>query len=62
MNKNKLQTEASRMTEMLSNKTVSHICRHKDTEVLIEFKDGTRLFVDVDGNSLEFSITGDFDE
>jgi len=54
-----LEEEAKRATEMLSGKTISLIHRHRSGEVLIEFTDGTRLFVDRSETGLELSITGE---
>ena len=53
-----LAQEASRATEMLKGKVVARIARHRDTEVLVEFTDGTRLFVDRSDSAVELSITG----
>ncbi|MEO5679667.1 MAG: hypothetical protein ABIS47_08360 [Acidimicrobiales bacterium] len=52
-----LSREAQEATEMLSGLTVRLVRRHRPTEVMIEFADGTRLFVDAVG-ALELSITG----
>jgi hypothetical protein len=51
-----LQDESERATEMLSGKVVKRVERHRDTELLIEFACGTRLFVDGQ-SSIELSIT-----
>ena len=52
-----LADEATRATEMLRGKIVARIDRHSEAEVLVEFTDGTRLFVDLSGSALELSIT-----
>ena len=57
-----LTEEERRATEMLSGRTVARVRRHRPQEVLIEFSDGTRLFVDASNEALELSITGDFEE
>lgn len=62
MNKETLNSEASRATEMLSGKVVSHVHRKREAEVLIEFTDGTRLFIDKSNTGVELSITGGTDE
>ena len=49
--------EATRATEMLRGKRVERIARRSEAEVLVEFTDGTRLFVDLSGSALELSIT-----
>jgi hypothetical protein len=53
-----LAQEAARATEILHGKVVARIARHRDTEVLVEFTDGTRLFVDRSESAVELSITG----
>jgi hypothetical protein len=40
-----LQNEAAELTSLLSRKVVKVVRRHKVEELLIEFDDGTRLFV-----------------
>jgi hypothetical protein len=50
-----LEHESKRATEMLAGKIVAKVYRHRPKELLIEFTDGTRLFVD--GEGLELSIT-----
>jgi hypothetical protein len=42
---------------MLKGKIVKVVRRHRVGEVLVEFTDGTRLFVDADGDEIELSIT-----
>lgn len=53
-----LNSEAEKATKMLQGKTVSKILRYQKAEVLIEFSDGSRLFVDKSDEGLELSITG----
>ena len=53
-----LSQEAARATEALDGKVVARVERHRASEVLIEFTDGTRLFVDGSTQGLELSITG----
>ncbi len=52
-----IETEAKKATELLKGKTVSKIIRHRKNEIVIEFTDGTILFVDSKTDSLELSIT-----
>jgi hypothetical protein len=52
-----LKKEAARMQRMLAGKIVRRVRRHRSKELLLEFKDGTRLFVDLTEGGLEFSIT-----
>ena len=54
-----LEQEALRATEMLKGKIVAAVIRHRESEVLIQFTDGTRLFVDQTPVGVELSITGD---
>lgn len=56
----RLAREADQATEMLSGRTVRVVRRHRPSELLIEFDDGTRLFVNAQG-ALELSITGGAD-
>ena len=52
-----LDDEADKIAALLVGMRVRGIKRHRYGEVLIEFEDGTRLFVNSHSN-LEFSITG----
>ena len=58
---NELENEAILATRMFAGKSVALVRRHRAAEVVIEFTDGTRLFVDAAGDALELSITGDFE-
>ncbi|WP_447752841.1 hypothetical protein [Sphingopyxis fribergensis] len=51
-----LDEESARATASLRGKMVRRIFRHREQEVLIEFEDGSRLFVDSE-KTLELSIT-----
>jgi hypothetical protein len=53
-----LENEAKRLTDLLQGKSVRVVRRHRAREVVIEFDDGTRLFVDAVSDPLEFSVTG----
>ncbi len=55
--KSKLQTEAKRASRLLRNKVVSRVFRHTKKEFGIEFKDGTRLFVDHLPEGVDLTIT-----
>ena len=57
-----LSTESFQATELLKGKTISVIKKLRKKEILIEFTDGTRLFVDWKQNELEFSITSKIEE
>jgi hypothetical protein len=46
------------MQRMLAGKIVRRVRRHRSKELLLEFEDGTRLFVDLTDRGLEFSISG----
>jgi hypothetical protein len=52
-----LNKEAKETTVMLKGKIVSKVWRHRPQEIGIEFADGTRLFVDMEEEGLELSIT-----
>ncbi len=56
-----LTEEESRATEMLAGRVVTRVKRHRASEVLVEFSDGTRFFVDA-ATPLELSITDHSDE
>ena len=53
-----LKKEAKAATEMLKGKIVDQIWRHRPKEIGIQFTDGCRLFVDMEPEGLELSITG----
>lgn len=54
-----LENEAQRLTELLSGKAVTKVWRHRNSELAIEFMDGTRLFIDGPNQEpLELSVTG----
>ena len=48
--------EGKRATAMLVGKRVKKVVRHRDSEVLIEFEDGSRVFVD-SATPVDLSIT-----
>jgi hypothetical protein len=52
-----LEREAVGLTNLLRGKIVKAVKRHRSGEVLIEFGDGTRLFVNTVADGLEFSVT-----
>jgi hypothetical protein len=52
-----LAKEAERATEMLKGRSVRVVRRHREQELLIEFEDGTRLFIDSQ-TEIDLSITG----
>jgi hypothetical protein len=54
-----LENEAAKLTELLRGKAVKLVRRHRAREVVIEFDDGTRLFVDTVSEPLEFSVTSE---
>jgi hypothetical protein len=53
-----LEQESIQATEILQGKVVSRVIRHRETEVLVEFADQCRLFVDRTQGGVELSITG----
>jgi hypothetical protein len=54
----KLEAEGQRATEMLRGKVVSVVRRHRPGQLMIEFTDHTRIFVDQTAVGVEISITG----
>ena len=46
-----LAREAERATELLGGLTVRVVKRHRPEEVMVEFSDGTRLYVDAEAKS-----------
>jgi hypothetical protein len=54
----KLAEQAERASEMLHGKVVARVIRHRLAEVILEFTDGTRFFVDSATEVLELSVTG----
>jgi len=52
-----LEAEAANATDLLRGKVVAHVSRHRAEEVMVEFTDGTRLFVDSSNGAVELSIT-----
>jgi hypothetical protein len=52
-----LTSESSRATELLQGKVVARVIRHRETEVLVEFTDQSRLFIDRSHSGVELSIT-----
>jgi hypothetical protein len=57
-----LDAEAERATELLKGKVVACVKRFREEEILVEFVDGTRLYVDHSGGGVELSITGGDEE
>jgi hypothetical protein len=53
-----LEDEGTKLTDLLRGKTVKIVRRHRSGEVMIEFDDGTCLFVNNISDGLEFSVTG----
>ena len=47
----------ARATELLAGKVVSSIFRNRENELVIEFEDRTRLFIDAADSPIEVSIT-----
>jgi len=55
-----LRKEAKEATEMLRGKIVDKVWRHRPKEIGIQFTDGSRLFVDMETDGLELSITDQY--
>jgi hypothetical protein len=52
-----LEYDGTKLTDLIRGKTVEVVKRHRSGEVLIEFDDGTRLFIDAIPDGLECSVT-----
>jgi hypothetical protein len=52
-----LEVEATKLTDLLRGKVVKVVKCHRPGEALVEFDDGTRLFVNSIADGLEFSVT-----
>lgn len=57
LNDNQLEEEASQATSLLQGKVVTRVLRHRESEVLVEFSDGSRFFIDRSAHGVELSIT-----
>jgi hypothetical protein len=57
-----LEEETITATQMLKNKVVECLWRHREREVMIQFTDGMRLYIDHTSTGLELSITGDINQ
>jgi hypothetical protein len=53
-----LNAEAERAKELLKGKVVVRAARHREAEVMVEFTDRTRLYVDRCADGVELSIAG----
>lgn len=51
-----LDEEAARIEQLVSGKVVKTVYRHHPNEIVVEFTDGSRLFVDAPSD-LEISVT-----
>ncbi|MAK63460.1 MAG: hypothetical protein CMF75_01760 [Maricaulis sp.] len=54
-----LEEEEGRLNQLLGAKSVSRIFRPRGQEVIIEFSDKTRLFVNSDLEDLDLSVTSE---
>ncbi|WDS35240.1 hypothetical protein [Pseudoxanthomonas sp.] len=52
-----LEEEAEGATKLLAGRVVETIWRRRPGEIVIQFTDGSRLFVDINDASLELSVT-----
>jgi hypothetical protein len=50
-----LDEQSERATSLLRGKTLKNVIRFRDTEVMIEFDDGTRFYADSKG-AVEISV------
>jgi hypothetical protein len=57
-----LEEEAAELNRLLVGRVVKIVWRHRPKEIVIEFTDQTRLFVDWQATELEMSVTNNVDE
>jgi len=55
--KKTLRSEVTRLGKMIGGKTIRTVRRHGRKEILIQFTDGSRLFVDWQHLGLDISVT-----
>jgi hypothetical protein len=60
--KKQLIKEEKRATKLLKGGVVKKIRRYRKEEVVIEFEDGIKFYIDWRENELDLSITGNFEE
>ena len=53
----RFKEEGMLATELLVGKVVKRLIRNRQDEVVIEFDDGSRIFVDIQEDQLDISIT-----
>jgi len=53
----RLKKEGTHATELLAGKVVKRLIRSRPDEVVIEFDDGSRIFVNIHEDQLDISIT-----
>jgi len=59
MSKGTLNIKAKKTTDLLRGKVILAMRRYRESEVLIEFTDGTRLYVHAPGDlSLDVTVRG----
>ena len=51
------EAETERLNDLLRGKVVKVVRRHRPEEVMIEFTDGTRFFINRIAEGLDFSVT-----
>ncbi len=54
-----LEQEARHATSVLTGKTVAAILRPRDKEAIVQFTDGTRLYIDAKVEGVVVSISGE---
>jgi hypothetical protein len=53
-----LDDEEQRLQSLIADKVIAQVRRHRASELILEFSDGSRLFVNADGQDLDLSVTG----
>lgn len=52
-----LASEARKLSSLIKGRVVSSVKRFNNSELMLEFNDKTRLYVNARGGNLEFSVT-----
>lgn len=53
-----LKDEEQQLQALIADKVVAQVRHHRASELMLEFSDGSRLFVNVAGQDLDLSLIG----
>ncbi len=53
----KLEQEARSMSDELKDKVVAYVLRQRDKEAIIQFTDGSRLYIEAGADGIELSTS-----